>query len=112
MTEVISSSGSPQSARWVERLRDANVRLQNDPSHRDAWQWQIEMRILSYLISRYGDAEHRESRPLGGATSGHRCGTAAVAPVGFGLQTGTGIREILERIALANIRSKSMSGRL
>ena len=47
---------SPQSVGWTTRLRDANARLRSAPDHRDAWQWRIEVRILSYLISRYGDA--------------------------------------------------------
>jgi len=106
MTEVNSFSTSPQSLRWTERLRDANARLQNTPDHRDAWQWQIEVRILSYLISRYGAAAN-ESRRSCVASPIHHWGVTSVH-TGYGLRTGRGIREILDRIALANIRSKSM----
>lgn len=40
--------------RWIKRLRELQCKLANEPEHWSAWRWRIQIKVLIYLIMRYG----------------------------------------------------------
>jgi hypothetical protein len=87
---------------WIARFRDLASQLACHPRHREAWRWEIQVKILTYLILRYGPDPRLDER----------CAVAgAIAPVatmqrmpsdGEPLRSRTELRQILERIAEIN----------
>ena len=43
--------------RWRERLPELQARLEGAPGDLAAWHWRAEMRVLRFLISRYGQEQ-------------------------------------------------------
>ena len=81
-----------------QRLRSAEQLLGNSPDSPRAWYWQVQIKVLSFFLSVYGDFEQppKTRRPLPGT------------PVGEGSRgtrrekTPSELRVILESIAEAN----------
>ena len=41
---------------WRARLSHCQSELQREPRGSHAWRWRIQIRVLSFFLSRYGDA--------------------------------------------------------
>jgi hypothetical protein len=39
---------------WVEQLRHLQQSLRADPRNSQAWRWRIRVKVLTYLVLRYG----------------------------------------------------------
>jgi hypothetical protein len=48
--------------RWLTQLRSLRRALVREPSSHEAWHWRIRIKVLSFLVSRYGDDPAIESR--------------------------------------------------
>lgn len=87
---------------WIAQFRDFKARLMAGPTHRDAWRWHIQLKILNYLILRYGPDPWLDER----------CSTASSIPLaaqigrriadGEPLRSQSELRKILDRIAEIN----------
>jgi hypothetical protein len=57
---------SSLAVRWSTQLRSLRRALMGEPSSHEAWNWRIRIKVLSYLVSRYGDDPAIESHPEAG----------------------------------------------
>jgi hypothetical protein len=48
-------TASRLAASWVDRLRLLQTNLHDQPNSWRAWHWEIQAKVLRYLILRYGD---------------------------------------------------------
>lgn len=48
-------AASEMSAAWIAELRRYAAALAADPTHRESWLWRIRIKVLMYLIWRYGE---------------------------------------------------------
>ena len=93
---------------WRDRLDRVQARLQRRPAGIDAWQWRIEVRILSYLLTRYGgdpDLRPPPRRPRPLTYDRQRDPTDGPPPRSSGEIRGT-----VERIAEANQEAEKKLG--
>jgi hypothetical protein len=61
-----SSPASALGAAWSSRLESLQSALSRDPGHAQAWRWRIQIKVLTFLLSRYGAAPNldwQEQRP-------------------------------------------------
>lgn len=99
---MTSLSAFPLSAKWIAQLQQLQQSLRNDPHNFQAWRWRIRIKVLTYLVLRYGGDPSVEFKaclvpvrllPVIGDVAAI-CGT----PV----RTRWELREILSRIAEIN----------
>jgi hypothetical protein len=55
MSTLHPHPSSQLAAVWLSRLHDLKTALKADPESFQAWHWRIQIRVLTFLISRYGD---------------------------------------------------------
>ena len=89
-------------ASWIAKLREVQTSLKDEPEHWQAWHWQIQAKVLTYLILRYGGDPllDRRSRP-----SLSRFPAAAIPrPLSGGtpVRSRVELRRLLEEIAEIN----------
>ncbi len=97
---------NPLAKAWEARLVSLRVLLQRSPSNVGAELWEIQVRVLSYLVARYGSdpcldwPQAERIRPASAACSS--------PPFAGGKQPRSGeiMRVLLERIAEANRQSR------
>jgi hypothetical protein len=61
-----SPPASPLGAAWSSRLESLQSALSRDPGHVQAWRWRIQVKVLTFLVSRYGacpNLDRQEQRP-------------------------------------------------
>ena len=94
-------AANPLAEQWCARRRTLEWLLETDPFHLDAERWQIQARILAFLLARYGD-DPGLCRPE--AVVWIR--SVGVRPVeatsGKPARSGDSLRPLLERIAEVN----------
>jgi hypothetical protein len=55
MSTSHSHPSSQLAAAWSSRLHSLKTALDEDPNNFQAWHWRIQVRVLTFLVSRYGD---------------------------------------------------------
>lgn len=101
MTTVRWQPISRISANWHSQLQHFAARLERAPDDALAWQWRIQIKVLSFLIARYGkpnlDWQPPQPRPTFWLVE-----NLFLRYRGKPARTGPVIRQTLERIADAN----------
>ena len=102
MTATPLKPASQRAAAWATELQHLNSFLQLDPANPEAWRWRMQVRILSFLIARYGTEPSRGAEPV------EHVASSPVPAVPFperhsrSLRARGVLRQFLERIADAN----------
>ena len=55
-------AASEKAAAWIAQLRRYAAALAQDPTHRESWLWRIRIKVLMYLIWRYGEDPYLDVR--------------------------------------------------
>lgn len=89
-------------ASWIAKLRDVQTSLRDQPEHWQAWHWQIQAKVLTYLVLRYGGDPWLDARSQ--VVAGQL--TTALFPRshsdGQPVRSRTELRRLLEEIAEIN----------
>lgn len=92
---------SPMAVAWLAELHSLKASMSGDPSHSAAWRWRMRVRILTFLLSRYGSDPNLGVRREG--TTDFPLSTFVVQERNTKLvRSGTVIRKALYRVSEAN----------
>lgn len=47
---------SSSAASWLAQRQELAARLEHDPSNAQAWYWRARIKLMSFLLTRYGNA--------------------------------------------------------
>jgi hypothetical protein len=93
---------SPSAASWLSQRQELESRLNRDRANPLAWYWRIRIKLLTFLLARYGAAPH-----LSTATPRSPAAKCVIqkqeSPP---LRSQSDIRIMLNRIATANIERR------
>ncbi len=99
--QLSDSSGSQLAPQWSAQLLHLTALLSDDPVHAQAWRWRLRIKLLRFLLARYGNnpslQRHQSSvhRPL-------RMRQMRFPNLGKAPRSRKTIRETLDRIAEVN----------
>ena len=82
-----------------ERLETAQRRLREHPDDPRKWYWHVQVKVLTFIVSAYGDGVDFVARPSTGSTPVPLRGPKGRSP---GIRNRSEIRTILDRIAATN----------
>lgn len=97
-----TASPMPLAAEWISQLRLLQQSLRDDPQHSQAWRWRIRVKVLTYLILRYGGDPWIDPRASRDCRRPLLTLRAIFPRAGSPIRTRRELREILARIAEIN----------
>lgn len=89
-------------ASWIAKLREAQTLLRDEPTHWNAWHWQIQAKVLTYLILRYGGDPLLDLRSRVSAVPLPQAEIPQTPPRGPYIRKRAELRRLLEEIAEIN----------
>lgn len=96
---IIQHPASPLAASWLSQLRHLNSSLSEESANALACHWRIRIKVLSFLVSRYGDDPSLAFERRGDTTNTY---IPDIEVQDKPLRSRQAIRKTLNRIAEAN----------
>ena len=93
---------SPPAASWLSQRQELESRLSRDRTNSLAWYWRIRIKLLTFLLARYGTAPHLNITTPGSPAPKCVVQKQESPP----LRSQSEIRATLDRIAVANIERR------
>jgi hypothetical protein len=90
---------SPSASSWLSQQHDLVARLDREPSNSQAWYWRIRVKLLSFLLARYGSNPNLSFTAARPGSPQFPIQKQDAKP----MRAQTEIRSMLDRIAIANI---------
>lgn len=104
-----TTSASPLTADWIVQLRQLQQSLRDDPHCSQAWRWRIRVKVLTYLVLRYGADPVMERRAANRPALPFSALRDMMAGYGSPPRTRRELRQILNRIAEINLLKVDLS---
>jgi hypothetical protein len=103
----VASPVSALTQDWQARLQQSQDALRREPAARQAWHWRVQVKVLRFLLARYGDAPHEAVAAPAGQLPGHQLFLMLnVLGIGKKPRSRETIRRTLENIAAVNRTAK------